>query len=51
MVYELNNQLQKSVFYNGVLEVVEASGFVSGCETLERSHGLLRGIRQSDYGN
>ena len=21
------------------------------CETLERSHGLLRGIRQSDYGN
>ena len=26
-------------------------GFSSGCETLERSHGLLRGIRQSDYGN
>ena len=21
------------------------------CETLERSHGLLRGIRYSDYGN
>ena len=33
MVYELNNQLHKSVFYNGILEVVEASGFVSG-ETL-----------------
>lgn len=30
MVYELNNQLHKSVFYNGTLEVVEASGFVSG---------------------
>ena len=33
VVYELNNQLHKSVFYNGTLEVVEASGFVSG-ETL-----------------
>ena len=33
VVYELNNQLHKSVFYNGILEVVEASGFVSG-ETL-----------------
>lgn len=28
--YELDNQLYKSVFYNGTVEVVEPSGFVSG---------------------
>ncbi len=30
VVYELGEQLHKSVFYNGTVEVVEASGFVSG---------------------
>ena len=28
--YVLDNQLYKSVFYNGIVEVVEPSGFVSG---------------------